>query len=116
MIIEVLLTITVMGSAIYGAVYFRNPIARYSVLAAYITAIFFIWNPDSTTTIAHFFGMGRGLDLLLVVVALVVINVAFVMIRLNATTRQDLTRIARHIALHEAKAPAPLRKSEDIAR
>ena len=64
--------------------------------------------PDATTRIAHVFGLGRGVNLLLycTVVAMIV-GFFMVYIRLRRV-RRELTLLVRHLAILEAEEGKPL--------
>ena len=68
-------------------------------------AIYFVWNPSITSTLANLIGIGRGADLIMyfffvfVIFQLVVLHV-----KLHTQTML-LTRLARRMAIDGAKIP-----------
>jgi hypothetical protein len=61
--------------------------------------------PDSTTTIAHALGIGRGADLLTYVLAIAFVLVTFYFYHRHRQLTVQLTELTRHIALREARPP-----------
>lgn len=69
----------------------------------WILATILVFYPNSTTTIAHYLGIGRGTDLLLYISLVVIFYVLFRLhIKLESIGR-SLTKIVRKDALEEAK-------------
>lgn len=73
------------------------------VIAAILAIIF----PNALTAVAHFFGIGRGTDLLLYtfIVAVLLFSVASVRARAKAEAR--VTELARAVALLESRLSTP---------
>lgn len=110
MILASFLTVFFVFMVFYSAISVRRAIARYVIQAVYILAVFFVWNPNHTTIIANYFGIGRGLDFVLVIFSVAILNGTFFIItHLNAQHR-SISRLARHIAIRDALQPASLDK------
>lgn len=78
-------------------------VKRILALAAALAAIIAILFPDLLTTIAHFFGVGRGADFLLYVSVIGVILFAVATVRAKARSDARVTQLARAVALMEAR-------------
>jgi hypothetical protein len=105
MILSSFFTVLFVFMAFYGALYFQRTVARYVVILFYAAATFFIWNPFATNLIANYFGIGRGLDLFLMLFSLIIINVIFIMARHLFSMHQQITKLARYIAIRDARNP-----------
>jgi small membrane protein len=105
MIVSILLTFVFFFMAIYSALFVQRPLARYFFLLGYVVAGFFVWNPGETTKIANTLGMGRGLDLLFVLVVVTIVNVMFFMGKHLSVQYKKITDLARFIAIQGAKHP-----------
>ena len=108
MILTSMLTAVFVFMAFYSAIFVRRIAVRYSLFFAYIVAIFFVWNPNETTIIANYFGMGRGLDFVLVLFSVAIVNGTFFIVKHLNFQHQSITRLTRHIAIQEAKNPCNL--------
>lgn len=89
----------VVGRGGHGARAWR----KLAVIVLGLAMVFSVLFPGITTNVAHFFGIGRGADLLLYAFVL-----AFIMYVLNAYVRSQkdrdmMIRLARRIAILEAK-------------
>ena len=88
----------------------HQAIRRVVGLAFFVFAALSIFFPDLLTGVAHFFGIGRGTDLVLYgFVVIFMITQATSALR-NRQQEVNVTRLARHIAVAEAErpwAPAP---------
>lgn len=69
-------------------------------VAAAVLAILF---PNALTAIAHFFGIGRGTDLLLYVFIVAMLTFAVATVRAKARSDARVTSLARAVALMEAR-------------
>lgn len=105
MILILFLTIVFVFMAFYSIVFVHRTIVRYVLLLAYSLAIFFVWNPELTTVIAHFFGIGRGLDFVFVLFLVAIVNGMFFIVRHLNIQHQDITKLAQHIAIRDANPP-----------
>ncbi|HEV3141739.1 MAG TPA: DUF2304 domain-containing protein [Vicinamibacterales bacterium] len=73
---------------------------RIAVLALAAAAIA---RPDDVTRVAQLLGIGRGADIVLYVLALAFVALSFYFYAQHLRLRRDLTALASHIALKEAK-------------
>ena len=89
----------------YSMVFVSSNLARYFFVICYASAVYFVWNPDSTTVIANFFGVGRGLDFIFLLLFLAVINGVIFSVTHLSQHHQSLTKLARHISIVEARTP-----------
>lgn len=74
----------------------------FAVLFA-LGAIFAILFPDILTSIANFFGVGRGIDFLFYVFIIAVLLFAVAAVRSKARADARVTELARAVALMEAR-------------
>lgn len=88
---------------IYSVISFRQNILKYIALFVYLSGIFFVWNPDKTTAIANFFGIGRGLDFVLILFLVAIVNGTLILLKYLNSLHKDITKIVRHIAILEAR-------------
>lgn len=102
MIVTLILTVIFVFMALYSVLFVQRAILRYFLLLSYIAAILFVWNPNITTKIANIFGMGRGLDFILVLFSVAIINGMFFIIKHLNSLHQSITKLARHIAIRDA--------------
>ena len=70
-----------------------------------IIATILIWFPSLSTSVANFFGIGRGVDFILILLSVFLANGFLLLIAYLLRLRASLTAMARHIALSEAKSP-----------
>lgn len=108
MILASLLTVVFIFMAFYSAIFVRRSAVRYALFFGYIVSVFFLWNPDDTTIIANYFGIGRGLDFLLVLFLVAVVNGIFFIVKHLNSQHQSITKLTRHIAICEAREPRQL--------
>jgi hypothetical protein len=112
MIAQFVLTLGFAGLAACG--WLR--MGRVRVFAAALTliclaGIYFIWSPSDLTFVANFIGVGRGADLLLYIF-LTFVMFELLMVRIRDKERDELiTRLARRIAIEQAKHRAEQRAS-----
>lgn len=90
---------------IYSVISFQQKFLKYIALSIYLGGIFFVWNPDKTTAIANYFGIGRGLDFVLILFLVAIINGALVLLKYLNSLHKNITKVVRHIAILEARTP-----------
>ncbi|MGR4009510.1 DUF2304 family protein [Leucobacter sp. 1207-22] len=104
---QFLLIAGVIGAAAYAvkilpgerSLALKRIFALLFVLAAVLAIIF----PGMLTSVAHFFGIGRGADLLLYVFIIMVLVFAVATIRAKARSDARVTELARAVALMDAR-------------
>lgn len=106
MILSALLTVVFFSMAIYSVVFVNRVSIRYLLLLIYCAAIFFVWHPESTTVIANFFGIGRGLDFVFILLTVAIINGLLIVVRHLNSQHQSISKLTRHIAIRDARVPA----------
>ena len=62
-----------------------------------------ILNPSLSTEVAHFFGVGRGADLILYILFILTLFLIVMAHRKMKKIENQLTRLARKISLNEIK-------------
>lgn len=112
---QFLLVIAVVGVTVFTLRSLRSDkslamkrlIALLFVVAAIVAIIF----PNLLTVIANFFGVGRGTDFLLY--GFIIIGMLFAVSVIRAKARSDsrVTRLARAVALYEARREDELKRS-----
>ena len=105
--IQFLLVVAVLAVTVFGlralrsdkALALKRILALLFVLAAVCAIIF----PNLLSEVAHFFGIGRGTDFLLY--GFIVVSMLFAVAVIRAKARSDarVTRLARAVALIEAR-------------
>ncbi len=78
-------------------------IKRLLAIIFAFAAIFAILFPAALTSLANFFGIGRGVDLLLYVFIITVILFSLATVRSKARHEARITELARALALMEAR-------------
>jgi hypothetical protein len=73
---------------------------RVAIFAAAAVAIA---RPDDVTRVAHLFGIGRGADIVLYVLALAFVALAFYFYAQQLRLRRDVSALASQIALKDAR-------------
>lgn len=104
MIFSILLTAVFLFMAVYSFAFIRPNAVRFLLCVAYIVGVYFVWNPEITSTIAHFFGIGRGLDFFLILLLVAIINALVLLARHLNSQHRAITNLARYIALQNARS------------
>lgn len=83
----------------------RNEFRAVSVFisAFSIAGIYFVWHAEALNKISQFVGIGRGADLLLYMWVLSTMGVILVLFLKLRLLNENLTKLARHIALQEVQ-------------
>jgi small membrane protein len=106
MIIQVILTLCFFFVAFYGWAHLRRMrVVSAGMISLGVVAIYFIWNPDVTSTLARLLGIGRGADLIMYFFFVFMI---FQIIVLHVKLRSQLmllTQLARRIAIETTQTP-----------
>lgn len=109
-IFQLLLIVGVAAAAILALRFLPGErslaIKRVLALLFVVAAILAIVFPNALTAVAHFFGIGRGADLLLYVFIVAVMMFAVAVIRAKARSDARVTELARAVALMEARQDA----------
>lgn len=87
----------------------KRIIALLFALAAILAIVF----PTVLTSVANFFGIGRGADLLLYVFIIAALLFAVATVRAKARTDARVTELARAVALMEARLAETARRPRD---
>ncbi|OHX11666.1 hypothetical protein BI347_18660 [Chromobacterium sphagni] len=103
MIFSILLTTAFVFMAVYSFAFIKPNALRILLCLSYCAGIYFAWNPDITSTIAHLFGIGRGLDFFLMLLLIAIINALVLLARHLNAMHLALTNLSRHIALRDAR-------------
>lgn len=101
MTFAVLLSLVVVFMGIYTLVFMRKRLV-YLLLPCYAFTLLVVWQPQISTFIARKLGVGRGLDLFLMLGTVLLINAAIVIARHINVLHQRQTELARDIALYRA--------------
>ena len=103
MVLAVFLTLVFVFMAVYSFVFIRRDLIRYLSLVIYAAAIFFVWNPNATTVIANFWGVNRGIDFVLVLLSIALMNGILICAKHISSQHQQITKIVRHMAIRDAR-------------
>jgi hypothetical protein len=106
MIFASLITVIFVFMAFYSFVFVRRVEVRYLLLLVYSLAILFAWKPELSTAVAHFFGIGRGLDFALMLFSVAIVNGMFFIVGHLNSQYQSITKLTRHIAIQESRRPS----------
>lgn len=102
MTFAILLTLALLFMALYTIVFMRKR-AIWLLLPCYLFALILVWQPQLATFIAQHLGIGRGLDLFLMLATVILLNGLIVLARHVSLLHQQQTRLARNIALYRAQ-------------
>lgn len=107
MSMQIILTVCFGAVALYAlAQHARIRIIARGLILLSLTAIFFVWNPGLTSTIAGYLGIGRGTDLVMYFLfVLLVFQLLVVHLKLQSQLVL-ITRLARRFAIDGARFPA----------
>ncbi|MCR2765122.1 DUF2304 domain-containing protein [Microbacterium sp. zg.B48] len=107
MLIQIILIVAIV---VIGFLVIRNPgsdshlaIRRLLLFAFVIVAVLSVLFPQWLSWVASLIGVGRGTDLLLYALVLVVLVVIATQYRTNVEQNRRITQLARRIALLEAR-------------
>lgn len=104
MIAQLFLTALLFVILIYAwSAYRVSPTVALFVVVAAGAGLFFVWFPSEATALAHFVGIGRGVDLILytwVVISLIMLFNLHLKLRVQM---EVITELARKIALANAE-------------
>jgi len=89
----------------------RSPVVAWLSIVAALAGLYCTWVPEHATSLAHWAGIGRGVDLVLYIWVCITL-IVLLNLHLKLRTQMELvTELARTIALAEARAQ-PMRKPE----
>ncbi len=104
MIFSILLTAVFLFMAVYSFAFIRPTWVCMLLCLSYLIGIYFVWNPEITSEIAHFFGIGRGLDFFIILLLVAIINALILLARHLNSQHRAITNLARYVALQNARA------------
>lgn len=102
MTFSILLTLILLFMGVYTIVFMQKRIGRL-LLVCYAFGLLVVWQPQVSTFIAQRLGIGRGLDLFLILGTVILINGIIVVARHISLLHQQQTALARNIALYRAR-------------
>lgn len=103
MIFSVLLTAMFFFMTLYTFVFFGSSHVGRALILGYLVATVVVWFPQISTEFANRLGIGRGVDLVLMIVVVVLINAMLLLARHLHLLHTQLTKLARHIAIAESR-------------
>jgi small membrane protein len=107
MIAQITFSLVLLAIVLMAFVQVRQiPLVGAAVISAALFGGYLIWNPDNATAMAHWFGVGRGTDLVLYVWVLISSAVMLILYLNSREQFQIVTGLARAIALAEASTNA----------
>ena len=83
----------------------NNKFAKLSLIILYLFAPIFLWYPDLSSEISQAFGIGRGLDLIVLLFIFVTGNSLYFVFSSLFKQQKMITELTRHLALREAVLP-----------
>jgi small membrane protein len=109
---QIALTVLLAGVLVYaGNERRRSPVVAWLSIVAAVAGLYCTWVPDHATSLAHWAGIGRGVDLVIYIWVCITL-IVLLNLHLKLRTQMELvTALARTIALTEARAQ-PVRKPE----
>lgn len=107
MIFEIFLSAVFLFMAVYSLVFLQPRALRMALAVVYLTSIYFVWQPEATTDIAHLFGIGRGLDFFLILLSVAIVNALLLLARHMNAQHRAITKLARYVAIQSAQEPGP---------
>jgi hypothetical protein len=107
---QIVLSILMGGVLLYaGNERRRSPVVAWLSIAAALAGLYLTWMPEHATFLAHWSGVGRGVDLVIYVWVSITL-IVLLNLHLKLRTQMELvTVLARTIALAQARAQPPLR-------
>lgn len=117
MIFSVLLTIVFVGLIIYAVLQKGQfPLVGRMLPLVALAGIYVAWFPDKTGEIAHWVGIGRGVDLMLYV-WLLLSGLLFLVLHLKFVSQQrQITELARFVAISNVRVPSASQSASEQAR
>jgi len=105
-IFSLFLTFVFLFMAVYSFAFLRPPALQIPLCLAYLVGIYFVWDPDVSTVIASYFGIGRGLDFILILLSISIVNALVLLTRHINAQHRAITKLTRHFALMQARRPS----------
>jgi hypothetical protein len=102
MIFSISLTIAFAFMALYTLAFLSDRILGKMLLLLYSGAVFVLWEPDVSTTIANLIGIGRGVDFGLMLVSVISLNLIIFLIHHVHQIHKQITLLTRSIAISDA--------------
>ena len=102
MIFSILLTMAFAFMALYTLAFLSDRILGKMLLLLYAGAVFVLWEPDISTTIANLIGIGRGVDLGLMLFSVISLNLIIFLIHHVHQLHKQITLLTRSIAINDA--------------
>ncbi len=106
MILQVVLSGLLAGGLIFLSLRtfdFRG--LKYTLCIFAAAGIFFVWTPDTLTALANVLGIGRGADLIIYGLTLIVFLMTISMALQNRATNEKITALVRALAIQSARRP-----------
>ncbi len=106
---SVALLALVFGLLVFDFATLRGKNRRAVLLEAlvFVAGAFFITFPRRSTALAHFVGIGRGVDFLLYPIVIWLVRESLLTRRRRVEEAERLTQVVRALAIHEARALEP---------
>ena len=106
MIAQLILTAMLAGIVLYaGHEHRRSPVIAVLFLLAAVAAIYLVWLPSHATGVAHWVGVGRGVDLIIYLWVVISLLVALNLHLKMRVQLELITALAREIAIANASRP-----------
>ena len=107
MMAQIALTVLLAGVLLYaGQERRRSPVVGWLSVIAAVAGLYFTWVPQDATALAHWAGVGRGVDLVLYIWVCITL-IVLLNLHLKLRAQMELvTELARSIALADARSQA----------
>lgn len=116
MIFSIVLTIAFAFMALYTLAFLSDRLLGKMLILLYAGAVFVLWEPDISTTIANLIGIGRGVDLGLMLVSVISLNLIIFLIHHVHQLHKQITLLTRSMAIGDAlRTNRPRNGNGDIA-
>jgi len=117
MMIQVLLSLMLMGVGVYGMMQTHVwwPL-RTLLFAAIAAGFFFVWFPEWTNAVAHIMGVGRGADLLIYIWIVLSLAISLFLYLRIIRLHKDFTDLVRFLAVERPLFPSPSASEPDAPR
>lgn len=102
MILGFILSLILTLMAVVCFVYLKSVWIRRFMLLLYLGSVVFVLYPSAGTSLANLFGIGRGVDFVLIVMSIALVNAVLLLARYLFSIQRNVTLMARYIAKRDA--------------
>ncbi|NBR30502.1 MAG: DUF2304 domain-containing protein [Betaproteobacteria bacterium] len=106
--------VSLIASGLFLFVLFVAAVRKFTFLGLKVAVmlfaaagIYFVWNPDQMTRLAHLVGVGRGADLITYGTTVILFLTVVAAIIRERRSNDVLTQLVRRLAVQQARFPVP---------